>query len=51
MTPDYDRAASAAIETLIRFSITSAPVAPLHILKQYPGVLADLGNYMEGYEE
>jgi len=39
MTPDYDRAASAAIETLIRFSITSAPVAPLHILKQYPGVL------------
>ena len=39
MTPDYDRAASAAIETLIRFSITSAPIAPLHILKQYPGVL------------
>ena len=39
MTPDYERAAAAAAETLIRFGITSAPVAPLHILKQYPGVL------------
>ena len=39
MTPDYDKAAIAASETLVRFGINSAPVAPLPILKQLPGVL------------
>ena len=39
MTPDYERAAALAAETLVRFGISSAPVAPLHILKQLPGVL------------
>ena len=39
MTPDYERAASAAAETLVRFGVTSAPVSPLPILKQLPGVI------------
>jgi hypothetical protein len=39
MTPDYERAASAAAETLIKFGINSAPVDSLCILKQIPGVL------------
>lgn len=38
MTPDYERAALKATETLIRFGVSSAPVDPLPILKQYPGV-------------
>lgn len=39
MTPDYENAAIKATETLIRFGINSAPVAPLPILKRIPGVL------------
>ena len=38
MTPDYERAAIKATETLIRFGISTAPVDPLPILKQLPGV-------------
>ena len=39
MTPDYQRAATKAAETLIKFGISSAPVSPLPILKRLPGVL------------
>lgn len=37
--PDYQKAASAAAETLIKYNICSAPVAPLPVLKKIPGVL------------
>ena len=37
-TPDIDRAASKAAETLIEYDITAAPVAPLPILKKIPNV-------------
>lgn len=39
MKPDYNTAATKAAETLIKYNITSAPVDPLHIMKQLPGVL------------
>ena len=39
MTPNLERAATAAAETLIRYNVTSAPVAPLRILKSLPGVI------------
>lgn len=39
MTPDYQRAAIMATETLIKHGISSAPVSPLSILKKTPGVL------------
>lgn len=39
MTPDYQNAAVKALETLIQFNVTSAPVIPLPILKSIPGVL------------
>ena len=39
MTPDYNRAAIKATETLIKYEINSAPVSPLPILKKIPGVL------------
>lgn len=38
-TPDYDYAATKAYETLIKYQITSAPVAPLAIIKDIPGVV------------
>ena len=38
MTPDYESAARKSAETLIRFGIKSAPVDPLPMLKQLPGV-------------
>lgn len=38
MTPDYERAAIKAAETLIKFGIVSAPVSPIPILKKMPGV-------------
>lgn len=38
-TPDIENAAIKAAETLVKYHITSAPVAPLPILKQIPGVL------------
>ena len=39
MTPNLERAATAAAETLIAYHVTSAPVAPLRILKSVPGVI------------
>ena len=39
MTPNLERAATAAAETLIQHNVTSAPVAPLRILKSIPGVI------------
>jgi len=39
MTPDYELAAIKATEILIKFSISSAPVSPLPILKRIPNVL------------
>ena len=39
MNPDYQTAAIRATETLIKYRITSAPVAPLPILKSLKGVL------------
>lgn len=39
MTPDYERAALLAMETLITNRITSAPVSSLPILKNIKGVL------------
>ena len=39
MTPDYERAAIKATETLIRYGIGTAPIDPLPILKRTPGVL------------
>ena len=39
MTPDYERAAAAAAETLIKNHICFGPVDPLPILKRIPGVL------------
>ena len=51
MTPDYERAATAAAETLIKYQVKTAPVDPLRILKMYPGVLvlsyADLSAGVE----
>ena len=38
MIPDYDRAATMAMETLIANSITETPVDSLSILLKYPGV-------------
>ena len=39
MKPDYQTAAIKAMETLVKYGIKSAPVDPLPILKQIPGVL------------
>ena len=39
MTPDLQTAAIKATETLIRHQVTTAPVDPLRILKELPGVL------------
>ena len=39
MTPDYEKAAIKATETLIKYGISTAPVDPLPILKKIPGVL------------
>ena len=39
MTPDYQKAAIKATETLILHGVSSAPVDPLPILKKTPGVL------------
>ena len=37
MTPDYDRAATAAAEVLIKYGISTAPVDPIPIFKKAPG--------------
>ena len=39
MKPDFEKAATIAAETLIKYGISSAPVSPLPILKKLPGVL------------
>ena len=39
MIPDFQKAAIKATETLIKYGVHSAPVDPLPILKQIPGVL------------
>ena len=38
MTPDFDKAATKAMEILIENGITETPIIPLPILKNYPGV-------------
>ena len=38
-TANLEHAATAAAETLIKYRVTSAPVAPLRILKAIPGVI------------
>ena len=37
MTPDFDRAATAAAEILIKYGISTAPVDPIPIFKKAPG--------------
>ena len=37
MTPDYDRAATAAAEILVKYGISTAPVDPIPIFKRAPG--------------
>lgn len=37
MTPDYDRAATAAAEILIKYDIRTAPIDPIPIFKKAPG--------------
>ena len=37
MTPDFDRAATAAAEVLIKYGINTAPVDPIPIFKHAPG--------------
>lgn len=37
MTPNYDRAATAAAEILIKYGINKAPVIPTTIFKRAPG--------------
>lgn len=39
MTPDFEKAAIKATETLIKFHVNSAPVLPMPILKNIPGVM------------
>ena len=39
MTPDYEKAAIKATETLIKYNIGTAPISALPILKNTPGVL------------
>ena len=39
MTPDYEKCATKAVETLIKHNITSSPISPLPILKNTPNVL------------
>ena len=38
-TPNLERAATTAAQTLIDYHVTSAPIAPLRILKSIPGVI------------
>lgn len=39
MTPDYDRAALMAAETLIKYGVSTAPVSPLAILEKIDNVI------------
>ena len=38
-TPDFDKAATAAAETILKYHVSAAPVMPLPILKKMPGVI------------
>lgn len=40
MTPNYELAATSALRTLLFHNITTAPIVPLPIVKNTPGVLA-----------
>ena len=40
MKPDYQLAAVKALEILIKYNVNTAPVIPLPIIKQIPGVMA-----------
>lgn len=51
MTPDYDRAATLAMETLVKYGISTAPVIPLPIFKKTPGVLVLSFAEMSGMAE
>ena len=48
MKPDYDRAATKALETLINYNVTATPVLSVPILKKMPNVLvmsfSEMGN-------
>ena len=50
MTPNYDAAAIAAAQTLIKYHVSTAPVDPLPILKSTPAVLivsfAEMAEHM-----
>ena len=39
ITPDYETAAIKATETLIKYNVSFAPIAPLPIIKSIPGIL------------
>ena len=39
MTPDYEKAATKAVEILIKHNINSSPISPLPMLKTMPNVL------------
>lgn len=51
MTPNYEAAATKAMETLIKYKISSAPVIPLPIFKHTPGVLVLSFAEMSGMAE
>ena len=46
MTPDYEKAAAAAVQTLIKYAVKAAPVSPLPILKQVGGVIVQAFSEM-----
>ena len=48
MTPDYERAATAAMQMLIKHGISTAPVMPCPIFKRTPGVLVLSYTEMSG---
>ena len=39
MKPDYDKAATAAAKTLVKYNVRSAPLSPLRILEQMENVI------------
>jgi len=39
MTPDYEKAATKALEMLVKHNINTAPIMPLPVFKRTPGVL------------
>lgn len=51
MTPNYEAAATKALETLIKYKISTAPISPLPIFKHTPGVLVLSFAEMSGMAE